>query len=111
MQPGEAWKMPRTPVIPDIHRAVYEAASAPGCFDMHNWHCGTTHCRAGWVVTLAGHAGKELEAATSTPFAAMMIYRASDPTWRMSNFFDTNKSALADMKKMAERGYAGHAKN
>jgi len=76
---------------------------------MSTWHCGTTHCRAGWVVTLAGEAGKELEAATSTAFAAMKIYRVSDPTWHMSNFFDTNERALADMKAMAERGYAGHA--
>ena len=106
---NETWKMPDAPVIPNIHQAVYEAASQPGCLDMTKWHCGTAHCRAGWVVTLAGEAGKELEAATSTPFAAMMIYRASDPTWRMSNFFSSNDEALADMKAMAERGYAGHA--
>ncbi len=73
---------------------------------MSNWHCGTTHCRAGWVVTLAGEAGKKLEEATTTPFAAMQIYRASDPTWRMSNFFDTNEGALADMKRLAEQGAA-----
>jgi hypothetical protein len=75
---------------------------------MNHWHCGTTHCRAGWVVTLAGDAGKELEVATSTLHAAMLIYSASDPTWRMSDFFASNTEALADMKAMAERGYAGH---
>jgi hypothetical protein len=69
---------------------------------MAHWHCGTTHCRAGWVVTLAGAAGKALEAATSTLHAAMLIYRASDPTWRMSNFFDTNTGALDDMRRLAE---------
>jgi hypothetical protein len=98
--------MPETPVIPNIHAAVYEAASQPGCLDMRNWHCGTAHCRAGWVVTLAGEAGKALEAATSTLFAAMQIYRASDPTWRMSDFFASNKEALADMKRLAEQGKA-----
>ena len=103
--------MPEVPIIPNIHQAVYEAASQPGLLDMGNWHCGTTHCRAGWVVTLAGEAGKALEAATSTPFAAMQIYRASDPTWRMSDFFDSNESALADMKAMAERGFAGHVQD
>jgi hypothetical protein len=36
----------------------------------------------------------------------MQIYRASDPTWRMSNFFDTNEGALADMKRLAEQGAA-----
>ena len=98
--------MPEAPIIPNIHQAVYEAARQPGCFDMRSWHCGTTHCRAGWVVTLAGEAGKALEAATSTPFAAMQIYRASDPTWRMSNFFASNEEALADMKRLAEQGCA-----
>ena len=75
---------------------------------MGNWHCGTTHCRAGWVVTLAGKAGKALEDSTSTPFAAMQIYRASDPTWRMSDFFATKEEALADMKRLAEAGIANH---
>ena len=106
---GEPWKMPEAPTIPNIHQAVYEAASQPGCLDMGAWHCGTTHCRAGWVVTLAGEAGKALEAATSTPFAAMQIYRASDPTWRMSNFFASNEEALADMKRLAEQGSANQA--
>ena len=69
---------------------------------MSYWHCGTTHCRAGWVVTLAGDAGKKLEEATSTLHAAMLIYRASDPTWRMSDFFASNASALADMKRLSE---------
>ena len=103
--------MPPTPVIPNIHQAVYDAASQPNCFDMGAWHCGTTHCRAGWVVTLAGEAGKALEEATSTPFAAMQIYRASDPTWRMSDFFASNEDALADMKHMAEAGFAGQGES
>ncbi len=102
--------MPDAPVIPNIHKVVYEAAIQPGCFEMSNWHCGTSQCRAGWVVTLAGEAGKALEAATSTAFAAMQIYRASDPTWRMSNFFASNADALADMKLLAERGVANHGK-
>jgi uncharacterized protein YfcZ (UPF0381/DUF406 family) len=59
-------------------------------------------------VTLAGEEGKALEAATSTPFAAMQIYRASDPTWRMSNFFASNEEALADMKRLSEAGSANH---
>ena len=29
-----------------------------GKLDMSTWHrCGTTHCRAGWAITLAGAAG------------------------------------------------------
>ena len=102
--------MPDAPVIADIHRAVYEAASQPKALDMNHWHtCATTHCRAGWVVTLAGEQGKALETVTSTLHAAMKIYRASDPTWRMSNFFASNDEALADMQALAEKGFAGHA--
>ena len=102
--------MPEVPAIENIHQAVYAAVTAtPQALDMSTWHtCETTHCRAGWVVTLAGEAGKALEADTSTPFAAMQIYRKSDPTWRMSNFFASNAEALADMKALAEKGFAGH---
>jgi hypothetical protein len=103
---GEPWVRPPTPIIENIHQTVYAAASAPKALDMGRWHCGTTHCRAGWVVTLAGDAGKKLEEVTSTLHAAMLIYRASDPTWRMSNFFDNNDNALADMKALADAGAA-----
>ena len=71
---------------------------------MRNWHaCETTHCRAGWAVTLAGEAGKALETETSTLFAAMMIYKASSDI-RVSpvRFFEDDKTAMADMKKCAD---------
>jgi hypothetical protein len=94
------------PTIPDIHAAVYAAASAPKSLDMSDWHtCANTHCRAGWVVTLAGEEGKALEAFYDTPLAAMMIYDASDPGFKINpcRFFDNNDDALADMKRMAEK--------
>jgi hypothetical protein len=67
-------------------------------------HCGTTHCRAGWVVALAGKAGRDLEKFHNTLQAARMIYDASDPNYRINpcRFFDSNDDALADMKKLAE---------
>jgi hypothetical protein len=91
------------PVIPSIHAAVLAVASNPDALNMKNWHtCETTHCRAGWVVVLAGAAGKELEAKTSTMFAAMQIYKASSPI-RVSptRFFETNEKAMEDMKRCA----------
>jgi uncharacterized protein YjbI with pentapeptide repeats len=95
------------PVIPNIHAAVYAAASQPGALDMTKWHCGTTHCRAGWVVTLAGDAGRALEWAMGTPAAAAMIYLASDPTLdRVPDFYCDNNSALADMRRRAEPAVA-----
>jgi hypothetical protein len=72
---------------------------------MNMWHCGTSHCRAGWVVTLAGKEGADLEAKIGTPAAAMAIYMASDPerwkTERLPNFYCNNVTALADMARMA----------
>jgi len=71
---------------------------------MDSWHtCDTTHCRAGWVVFLAGEPGRVLENHTSTQFAAMQIYKASSPI-RVSptRFFETNEVAMADIKKCAE---------
>ncbi len=72
---------------------------------MRTWHtCEKTHCRAGWVVTLAGEAGKALEKFFDTPLAAMKIYDASSSLPRINppRFFEDNETALADMKRMAE---------
>ena len=91
------------PTIPDIHKAVYAAASVPNALCMATWHsCETTHCRAGWVVTLAGEAGKELERRTSTLFAAMRIYKESGHPINPCRFFDSDADAMADMKRLAE---------
>jgi len=90
--------------IPDIHKAVYAAASKPGALDMRHWHheCGTTHCRAGWVITLAGDSGKALEQVYGTAAAAALIYQASDPTLeRIPDFYCTNEEAMADMARLA----------
>ena len=96
---------PAIPTIPDIHKTIYAAASQPGSLDMQTWHtCKNTHCRAGWVVTLAGQQGKELEDFYNTELAAMMIYDASTEDFKINpaRFFDKNDEALADMKKLAE---------
>ena len=90
------------PIIPDIHKAVYDAARQPGALDMSTWHCGTAHCRAGWVIALAGDAGKAMEFCLGTSAAATLIYLASDPKIeRIPNFYCTNDEALADMARMA----------
>ena len=92
------------PIIPDIHRAVYEAVSRSGALNMGNWHtCDTTHCRGGWIVELAGPGGKALEWAMGTLAAAAIIYMASDPKLeKIPNFYATNQDALDDMKRLAE---------
>jgi len=92
------------PIIKNIHSAVYEAASAVAALDMEKWHtCGTTHCRAGWVTTLAGKGGKALESIYGTAAAAALIYQASDPTLeRIPDFYALNADALADMRRLAD---------
>jgi len=93
------------PIIENIHQKVLEAVSMPDALNMRYWHtCETTHCRAGWVVTLAGEAGKELEKATSTLFAAMQIYKHSSPIHvsHLHFLYDSNEKAMEDMVRCAE---------
>jgi hypothetical protein len=91
------------PRIDRIHEKVYAAVSQPDALNMGDWHtCETTHCRAGWVVTLAGDAGKELEARFGTELAAMLIYRESGSPINPCRFYDSNEAALEDMRKLAE---------
>ena len=93
------------PVIPNIHQAVYAAASQPDGLNMGDWHtCETTHCRGGWVVFLAGEEGRALESKIGTRAAATLIYLASDPKIdKFPDFYCGNTEALADMKRLAEK--------
>jgi hypothetical protein len=92
------------PEIKNIHQTVYDAASKENALDMGSWHaCKTTHCRGGWIVALAGDAGKALEWALGTPAAAALIYLKSDPKLeQIPDFYATNQDALDDMKRLAE---------
>jgi hypothetical protein len=95
--------VPPIPRIENIHARIFEAVTAPKALDMSTWHsCNTTHCRAGWVVTLAGEAGEKLEAFHNTELAAMLIYRESGYHINPARFYDGNQAALEDMRKLAE---------
>ena len=100
---GVDWGDVDIPVIDNIHKRVYEAASQPGALDMGDWHtCETTHCRAGWAVVLAGKQGRKLEEEYGPSVAACMIYSKSDPEMaRMPDFHCSDAEALADMERMA----------
>ena len=96
---------PPVPVIEDIHKKVYAAATATAdSLNMSTWHtCETTHCRAGWVTVLAGEGGKVLDGVFGTNAAAALIYMASDPTLeRIPNFYASADEALADMKRLSD---------
>lgn len=91
------------PKIENIDKVVYEACSQPNALNMNDWHtCDTTHCRAGWVVHLAGKAGKELELFHNTALAAQLIYAESGSPINPCRLFDDNVDAMADMKARAE---------
>lgn len=66
--------------------------------------CEQTHCRGGWVIALAGEAGRKLEEFYHWELAAMKIYDASDPGYKIhpARFYDSNAEALSDMKALAE---------
>ncbi len=71
---------------------------------MGRWHtCGTTHCRAGWAVHLAGEAGYALERFHGSLLAGQLIYRESGHAINPGRFCDSDDDALADMKRLAEK--------
>ncbi len=92
---------PDVPVIPDLDARILGIIdSGKGNLRMSTWHtCKTTHCRAGWAITLAGAAGAALEDKHGPHRAGMMIYRAS--TGRVPHFFASDELALEDIREQA----------
>ena len=77
---------------------------ADSSVDSNGAYCGTTHCRAGWVVTIAGKPGRDLEGKVGTSHAAMMIYKYSCPEIPVYpvRFFESDSIAMADIIRCAE---------
>jgi hypothetical protein len=92
------------PIVPNLHQKVYRAAKKKGALEMADWHwCETTHCRAGWVVHLAGQQGYDLERRVTASLAAQMIYEASTGKPVHENaFYVGNSEALRSMRNAAE---------
>jgi hypothetical protein len=104
------------PTVSQLHTKILAAVEAePASFDMRDWHggagygehadanaCGTTHCRAGWAIHLAGAAGYALENQVGPSMAGALISLASCP-WmdRVPSFTESNADALADIKRCA----------
>jgi uncharacterized protein YjbI with pentapeptide repeats len=90
------------PVIPDIDAAILKAIRDGGALDMGTWHvCETTHCRAGWAITLAGLPGKMLEDRIGPAAAGALIYAASRPGKPVPDFYAGNNEATADLEACA----------
>ena len=95
------------PVIPNIDATILAAIESGGTLDMSSWHgphdqwCGTTHCRAGWAVHLAGEKGKSLQDRVGAQMAGTLIYHASRPGIPAPYFFASDDDALTDIKRCA----------
>ena len=90
------------PLVTNIDAAILSAISEDASgLKMDRWHCGTTHCRAGWAVILAGDAGVALERQIGTAAAGALIYAASRPDKPVPNFYASNADALADLRESA----------
>lgn len=92
------------PYIPDIHQAVYAAVTAEGCvLDMSTWHmCESSHCRAGWVNTIAfGENRLMAEDRVPTPHLALAVYLKAHPTMPVPSWYAMDSWAMADIEKLA----------
>ncbi len=91
------------PVLENLDADILKAVGdGGGNLNMDIWHnsCGTTHCRAGWAITLGGDAGAKLESLVGSELAGKYIYEAS--TGRAApDFFADNETAFADIKACA----------
>ncbi len=92
------------PQIPHIDAAILaEIDAVGGSLDMRDWHtCRTTHCRAGWAITLGGEAGRRLEKALGPSAAGALIYAVSRPDERVPDFHSGDDAAMADIQRCAE---------
>ena len=91
--------LPDAPTVPDLDRKILEASEDGARLEMGSWHCGTTHCRAGWAIALAGAEGAELEKMLGPSAAGALIYFRS--TGHVPDFFVSTADALADIRKCA----------
>jgi hypothetical protein len=95
-----AEEIPAVPRVVDLDRKILKALSEGGALDMNRWHtCDTVHCIAGWAITLAGTAGKNLEDRVGPKVAGALIYRASTGT--VPDFYADNAEALIALEKRA----------
>ena len=93
---------PEVPVLENLDKKILEAIEAGGELNMGDWHtCATTHCRAGWAITLAGEKGAALEKEHGPRRAGLLIYGCS--TGRVPHFFASNEAAMEDIRACAAK--------
>jgi uncharacterized protein YjbI with pentapeptide repeats len=89
--------------VPDLDGQLLALLEAnPAALDMRNWHtCQTTHCRAGWAITLVGPAAEMLEALWGPATTGALIYAACYPNLPVPNFRASNQEALVNIRARA----------
>lgn len=98
------------PVVPDLDIRIEEITRGDA-LDMNHWHsrCGTSHCRAGWAIHLAGERGHTLEARVGPATAAALIYRVSTGRDETPDFYMSTEKARADIVACADKARAAKA--
>src|SRR6185312_15913515 len=89
-------KLPFVEPIKNLDTRILAAISdGKGELEMGGWHsCETTHCRAGWAITIHP-AGKTLESIFGSAVAGHLIYNAAHPKLKTPDFYCDNETALA----------------
>ena len=83
-----------------IEEIFYEVESQPSCLNMDTWHlCETTHCLAGWAVTLHPQ-GKLLESMIGPNAAGALIFNAC--CGEVPDFFSDEKTAVNWLRSKAK---------
>jgi hypothetical protein len=93
----------KVPQVSRLDSKILNAVKKGGQLSMGSWHaCGTTHCRAGWAITLAGCEGSELETALGPGTAGALIYAKAYPEKSIPIFYASDKEAMASIRESAK---------
>jgi hypothetical protein len=78
-----------------IYAIAQTVINQPGSLDMGQWHCGASHCLAGWAATLHPIA-REIEEKNDTKIAGCAVL----PNYAYL-FFSDNDTVLEKLKEIA----------
>ncbi len=98
--------LPKIAKIENLFTKILDAINSGGDLEMSDWHtCDTTHCIAGWVVSIAREAGRVAENLLGTSAAGALIINESCPylEGKVPDFHTDNEAGMAFIKECAEK--------
>lgn len=98
--------LPKIAKIENLFTKILDAINSGGDLKMSDWHtCDTTHCIAGWAVSIAGEAGRVAENLLGTSAAGALIINESCPylEGEVPDFHADNETGMAFIKECAEK--------